>query len=89
MVEQQVDYIIKCIQKLFAHELTSLEVNADVMRAYNDKMQGDMTKTVWVAQCDSWYKNAAGKVVNNWPNSATRYFFHMKEPDFNDFDMSA
>ncbi len=89
MVQQQVDYIIKCIQKLFAHELTSLEVNADVMRAYNDKMQGDMTKTVWVAQCDSWYKNAAGKVVNNWPNSATRYFFHMKEPDFNDFDMSA
>jgi cation diffusion facilitator CzcD-associated flavoprotein CzcO len=87
MVEQQVNYIVKCISKLFKHQLKAMEVNSDVLRAYNEKMQGDMAHTVWVGQCDSWYKNAAGKVTNNWPNSATNYFFHMREPDFSDFDL--
>jgi hypothetical protein len=64
-----------------------MEVNKQVLRAYNEKMQGDMTKTVWVASCQSWYKNAAGKVVNNWPNSATNYYFHMREPEMSDFDL--
>ena len=87
MVEQQVNYIVKCISKLLKHELKAMEVNSDVLRAYNEKMQGDMAHTVWVGECDSWYKNAAGKVTNNWPNSATNYFFHMREPDFSDFDL--
>ena len=87
MVEQQVNYIVKCITKLLTHQLKSMEVNKQVLRAYNEKMQGDMTKTVWVASCQSWYKNAAGKVVNNWPNSATNYYFHMREPEMSDFDL--
>ncbi len=88
MVERQVNYIAACIDKMLAHDLQSLAVNAAVMRAYNDRLQGDMAGTVWVANCDSWYKNAAGKVVNNWPRSTLYYWWHMRAPDFADFDMS-
>jgi cation diffusion facilitator CzcD-associated flavoprotein CzcO len=87
MVEQQVRYAVACIEKLLDHSLHSLEVNRDVMRAYNQRMQYELEKTVWVASCDSWYKNAAGKVVNNWPHSALAYRWHMRAPDFADFDM--
>jgi len=59
------------------------------MRAYNDRMQGELAKTVWVASCDSWYKNEAGKVVNNWPRSTLAYWWHMRNSDFTDFDMRA
>ena len=88
MVERQVNYVAACIDKLLAHELRSLAVNPAVMRAYNDHLQGDLAGTVWVANCDSWYKNAAGKVVNNWPRSTLYYWWHMRSPDFADFDMS-
>jgi cation diffusion facilitator CzcD-associated flavoprotein CzcO len=89
MVERQANYIVRCIDKILSHKLTSLDVNETVMRAYNDRMQGELAKTVWVANCDSWYKNDAGKVVNNWPHSALAYWWHMRSPDFTDFDMQA
>ncbi len=87
MVERQVNYIVRCVDKTLSHRLKSLDVNEAVMRAYNDRMQGELAKTVWVASCDSWYKNKAGKVVNNWPRSTLAYWWHMRSPDFTDFDM--
>ncbi len=89
MVERQVNYVVRCIDKLLSHDLTSLDVNAQVMRQYNARMQQELADTVWVARCDSWYKNAAGKVVNNWPHSTLAYWWHMRAPDFTDFDMQA
>ena len=87
MVERQVNYVVRCVDKILSHRLKSLDVNPTVMRAYNDRMQGELAKTVWVASCDSWYKNEAGKVVNNWPRSTLAYWWHMRSPDFTDFDM--
>jgi len=87
MVERQANYIVRCIDKIRSHKLRSLDVNKAVMRAYNDRMQGELAKTVWVASCDSWYKNEAGKVVNNWPRSTVAYWWHMRAPDFTDFEM--
>lgn len=87
MVERQVNYTLSCIEKLLSHELSSLAVKPSAMREYNDWMQAELAKTVWVASCDSWYKNAAGKVVNNWPKSTMFYWWHMRSPDFSDFEM--
>jgi len=89
MVERQANYIVRCVDKILCHKLISLDVNKAVMRAYNDRMQGELAKTVWVASCDSWYKNEAGKVVNNWPRSTLAYWWHMRNSDFTDFDMRA
>ncbi|MDP5052579.1 MAG: NAD(P)/FAD-dependent oxidoreductase, partial [Congregibacter sp.] len=87
MVERQVDYVVDCIDKLLSHELRALDVNKRVQRAYSERMQGELAQTVWVASCESWYKNAAGKVTNNWPRSTLAYWWHMRSPDFSDFDM--
>lgn len=87
MVERQANYVVRCVDKILSHHLKSLDVSETVMRAYNDRMQGELAKTVWVASCDSWYKNEAGKVVNNWPRSSLAYWWHMRSPDFTDFDM--
>jgi len=89
MVERQVDYVVDCIDKLLTHRLRALDVNDRVERIYNERMQGELAQTVWVASCESWYKNAAGKVVNNWPRSTLAYRRHMRSPDFADFDMRA
>jgi hypothetical protein len=78
-----------CIDKLLTHELRAMTVNAAAQRRYNACMQDELAKTVWVSDCESWYKNAAGKVVNNWPRSVSAYAWHLRGPDFADFDMRA
>ncbi|MEE4278886.1 MAG: NAD(P)/FAD-dependent oxidoreductase [Halieaceae bacterium] len=87
MVERQVAWTVNCIDKLLAHELRSLSVNPGVQQAYSARMQAELARTVWVADCESWYKNARGRVVNNWPRSALAYGWHMRAPDFADFDL--
>ncbi|MFK7829950.1 MAG: flavin-containing monooxygenase [Congregibacter sp.] len=89
MVERQANWVVDCIDKLLVHELRALDVNETVLRAYNARMQGELAQTVWVANCESWYKNVAGKVVNNWPRSTLAYWWQMRSPDFADFDMRA
>ncbi|MEM1404848.1 MAG: NAD(P)/FAD-dependent oxidoreductase [Pseudomonadota bacterium] len=89
MVERQANFVIDCVDKLLKHDLRALDINDRVQRAYNERMQGELAQTVWVTSCDSWYKNAAGKVVNNWPRSTLNYWWHMRSPDFADFDMRA
>ncbi len=89
MVERQVAYVVDCIDKLLAHDLRALEVNARVERTYNARLQGELAQTVWVSSCESWYKNAAGKVVNNWPRATAAYSWHMRSVNFADFDMRA
>lgn len=88
MVERQCRYVAACIDKLLVHDLKRLEVNPGVQRAYNDRMQGELAGTVWVSDCDNWYKNAAGRVTHNWPRSTAAYWWHMRGPDFADFDMA-
>jgi cation diffusion facilitator CzcD-associated flavoprotein CzcO len=89
MVERQCDYAAACIDKLLGHDLGSLTVNEDAMWAWNERLQAQMKDTVWVASCESWYKNAAGKVTNNWPRSTLAYWWQMRYPDFADFEMRA
>jgi cation diffusion facilitator CzcD-associated flavoprotein CzcO len=89
MVERQVAYAVNCIDKVLTHELRAMTVNAAAQRRYNACMQDELAKTVWVSDCESWYKNAAGKVVNNWPRSVSAYAWHLRGPDFADFDMRA
>jgi cation diffusion facilitator CzcD-associated flavoprotein CzcO len=86
MVEQQVKFIIKCIKKVKSKNFKSIEIKESIFDQYNLSIQKDMLKTVWLASCDSWYKNKHGKVVNNWPKSPTSYYFHMKFPNFSHFN---
>ena len=88
MVEQQSRYISRCIDKLLSHSLSELEVKPSVMRAYNDRLQGQLAGTVWAEDCGSWYKNASGRITNNWPGTTTAYWWHMHGVEFSDYRMT-
>ncbi|MEE4191063.1 MAG: NAD(P)/FAD-dependent oxidoreductase [Halieaceae bacterium] len=89
MVEAQVRYVVRCIDKMLAHDIRLLDANREVAARFNEKLQADLEDTVWGGECGSWYKNASGKITNNWPHSSLRFHFSMQRPDFSEFDMSA
>jgi cation diffusion facilitator CzcD-associated flavoprotein CzcO len=88
MVECQVDYIVQCLRRLGERNAggsAAMDVRRDVMEAYNRDVQTRMHSTVWEAGCDSWYKTASGKVINNWPGYTTEYRRLTRTPNFDDF----
>lgn len=87
MVEAQVAYIVQCIDKMLAHDLKTLGANKAASRAFNQDLQAALAATVWAGECGSWYKNASGKITNNWPHSSLRFALSMRAPDFSEYDM--
>lgn len=73
MIEAQNRYIVQCVQYLTDNTEQTLEPDLEVLRAYNDKVQAELEKSAYSSECSSWYKNAAGKVINNWCGTADEY----------------
>jgi cation diffusion facilitator CzcD-associated flavoprotein CzcO len=89
MVECQVSYVLQCIQALARRGLASLEVRQDAMARFNQEVQAMASDTVWDADCGNWYKTAAGRITNNWPDFTFRYRRRMRAPNLTDFILRA
>ncbi len=87
MLEAQVRYVIQCVEKILAHDI-ALQPTLEAQQRYNEKLQRDLAATVWGESCGSWYKNASGKIINNWPHTATRFALEMRAVDFSEYSMS-
>ena len=49
--------------------------------------QRQMDKTAWSANCTSWYKNAAGRITNNWPTWTVRFWWNTLRIRTDDFEV--
>ncbi len=85
MIENQVNHIVKCIQRVREEKLKSIEVSGIAMRSYNREAQQALAGTVWAGDCQSWYKNKSGKITNNWFDTTLMYWWRMQEVNFSDY----
>ncbi len=77
MVERQVNVILQCLALQTASTTDGPVVVGVEPAAYVDddvRTQRRLSSTAWVAGCRSWYKDASGRVVNNWPTWTVRYW---------------
>lgn len=72
MLEIQQNYIIDAISAVDSVS-AAVDVKQEVFSTFNDKVQADMASSAFSSGCSSWYKNAAGKVVNNWSGTVDQY----------------
>ncbi|WP_039795208.1 flavin-containing monooxygenase [Nocardia araoensis] len=72
MIESQTRYIRQAVQWLAEHPGHCVDVRADLEEDYNTALQQRLARTPWNF-CSSWYRNAAGRITNNWPGSQTSY----------------
>ena len=74
MIENQVAYIIKQVQRLQADDLAWVDVTPEAMAAYNDDVEQAMQGVaVWQADCNGYYRSRTGRIVTQWPFSMTEY----------------
>jgi cation diffusion facilitator CzcD-associated flavoprotein CzcO len=81
MIECQVGYVMDCIRALEERDLAYIDVRAEVMRAYNERLQAVLERTVWARTGRSWYKRADGRITNNWSGTTVAYWWRTRRAD--------
>lgn len=70
-LEAQARYLGEYVDHLAATG-TPVAVRADVERAHDERIQGELNRSVW-SQCTSWYRQADGRITTNWPLLGAQY----------------
>ncbi len=71
MLESQIAYVRQAIETLAAGTRT-LTVRPEVESRFDTEMQQRLDGSVWTG-CQSWYRTASGRIVNNWPGLMREY----------------
>ncbi len=85
MIECQVRYLVQCIELLGGRGLSTLEVRGDAMDRWRAECDQSLERSVWATSCESWYKNAGGRITNNWPYGTIAYWRRTRRPRFADY----
>ncbi|MGW4367671.1 flavin-containing monooxygenase [Nocardia takedensis] len=72
MLEAQARYIRQAVQYLGAHPGRSVAARVDAEQRWDDWLQNRLKDTPWNF-CSSWYRNASGRITNNWPGATVLY----------------
>lgn len=73
MLEIQQRYIIEVLESLLPVPGEAVSVRPEVLAEFNENVQENMQNSAFSSDCSSWYKNAAGKVINNWSGTVDEY----------------
>ena len=84
--ECSVRYIVGALQMLAETDHATMEPKKGVHDAFNKKVDEANALMAWGApQVNSWYKNAKGRVSQNWPFPLVDYWTATLKPNPDDF----
>ena len=89
MIECQVEYIKKLLQRMRAVGANEVEVRAECLSRFMQRLSARMRRMVWSGDCQSYYKNDNGHVVGIWPYSTLRYWWATRKPRLADYVVSS
>jgi cation diffusion facilitator CzcD-associated flavoprotein CzcO len=74
MLECQAEYIIKALSLMQTKAATKMEVTPAAHRGYSDAIQAKLSdSTMAASHCHSYFMNAAGRIVTNYPGTCLDY----------------
>ncbi len=89
MVECQVRYAVEAIGRLLRSGHRTMSCRRDVHERYGREMEEENARMVWgVADVPTWYRNARGRVTQNWPLDLHSYWARTLEPDLADYELA-
>ncbi len=88
ILEAQAEFVRRMLDDMAAAGVTAVDVRRDVHDAYNAEIQRAMEGTVWLANCNSYYRHPNGKVVTQFPYSGTKFVEMLAGVTLDDFEVS-
>jgi 4-hydroxyacetophenone monooxygenase len=84
--ECSVRYVVGCLKLMAETGAATMEVKAGVHDAFNEKVDAANALMAWGSpHVSSWYKNAKGRVSQNWPFPLVEYWNATVAPNPDDF----
>ncbi len=74
MLERQIGWILQAVRTLATEGARWVDVRPEVQAASNARLDRELARTVWAGDCHSWYKDATGRITNNWSSYTWRYW---------------
>lgn len=88
MIERQVEYMIKAFDGLDKAGAKAMTPTRAAQDRFNAQLQADLAGTVWAdPACNSWYKNAQGKITQNWSHNTADYAKAVAEVKIEDYEL--
>jgi cation diffusion facilitator CzcD-associated flavoprotein CzcO len=82
MIESQVDYALRQIQRIEDEDLAWIDVRREPMERYNDDIQRAIGGVAaWQASCNGYYRTPGGRIVTQWPYSMSEFRERTSKPD--------
>jgi 4-hydroxyacetophenone monooxygenase len=83
-----VRYIVASVHLLLEQNLRAIDCRPEVSDAYNVSVDEANARMAWGASTvNSWYKNAAGQVTQNWPFTLLEFWQRTQRPDPADYEL--
>ncbi len=90
MIERQVEYTVAALAHLREQGLAAMTVRRDAQARFNAELQKGLARTVWADPgCSSWYKNADGRITQNWHSHTRDYAAAVKDVRWQDYELLA
>jgi 4-hydroxyacetophenone monooxygenase len=87
--EASVRYVVEALRLMLDKGAKAIEVKADVHDAFNARVDEANARMAWgVEGVSSWYKNAKGRVSQNWPFPLVDYWEATRSPNVSDFELT-
>ena len=87
-LEAQAAYLRQALSEVRERGAAAIDVRPEVEQAADRAVQARFAGTAWT-QCDSWYRNADGRIVTNWPGYMREYVEATRELDPSDYTFVA
>ncbi|HEY7073404.1 MAG TPA: NAD(P)/FAD-dependent oxidoreductase [Acidimicrobiales bacterium] len=84
-----VRYILGCLGLLLRNQKQRLDVRKDVHDEFNEQVDAQNLAMAWGwSDVNTWYKNAKGRITQNWPFTLLEYWQRTREPNPEDFELT-
>ncbi len=84
--ELEARYITECVRLLLTSGADALDVKRSVHDEYNRRVDDANRRMAWgAASVNTWYKNASGRITQNWPFSLLEFWQWTRRPNPDDF----
>lgn len=83
--EVQTAFIRRLLDLIDERKARTIEVTAEAQNRYNAEIQGAMAGTVWLANCNNYYRHPSGKIVTQLPFSGNTFAGRTRELAFEDY----
>jgi cation diffusion facilitator CzcD-associated flavoprotein CzcO len=86
ILEAQAEFVRRTLDEMALRGVQAIDIKRGTHDEYNADIQRAIQDTVWLANCNNYYRHPNGKVVTQFPYSGTKFVAMLAHVELDAFD---